>query len=83
MNLKNFGFNGHFAALSAEYQHLIAGRIISREKGQQVIASNIDIVFICMSLNNDFNVRRLERYLAAVYDSGDAPVLQNQICVLI
>ena len=31
---------------------------------EQVVASNIDTVFICMSLNSDFNLRRLERYLA-------------------
>ena len=30
---------------------------------EQIVATNIDTVFICMSLNNDFNVRRLERYL--------------------
>ena len=30
---------------------------------EQVIAANIDTVFICMSLNNDFNLCRLERYL--------------------
>lgn len=41
----------------------------------QVIAANIDIVFICMSLNNDFNLRRLERYLAIAWDSRAKPVL--------
>jgi ribosome biogenesis GTPase len=41
----------------------------------QVVAANIDTVFICMSLNNDFNLRRLERYLAIAWDSGAAPVI--------
>lgn len=41
----------------------------------QVIASNIDTVFICMSLNNDFNLRRLERYLSVAWDSGATPVV--------
>ena len=41
----------------------------------QVVAANIDIVFICMSLNNDFNLRRLERYLAIAWDSGATPVI--------
>lgn len=41
----------------------------------QVIAANIDTVFICMSLNHDFNLRRLERYLAITWDSGAAPVV--------
>lgn len=45
------------------------------KKQEQVVAANIDIVFICMSLNNNFNIRRLERYLSVAYDSGAAPVV--------
>lgn len=41
----------------------------------QVVASNIDTVFICMSLNNNFNLRRIERYLSIVWDSGAVPVI--------
>lgn len=44
-------------------------------KEVQVVAANIDKVFICMSLNNDFNLRRLERYLAIAWDSGAVPVI--------
>ena len=40
----------------------------------QIIASNIDTVFICMALNHDFNPRRLERYLVIGWDSGAVPV---------
>lgn len=42
---------------------------------EQVVAANIDTVFICMSLNNNFNIRRLERYLAVTYESGATPVV--------
>ncbi|MEG6616116.1 ribosome small subunit-dependent GTPase A [Peptococcaceae bacterium 1198_IL3148] len=42
---------------------------------KQVVAANIDIVFICMSLNNNFNLRRLERYLAIAWDSMATPVV--------
>lgn len=42
---------------------------------EQVVAANIDTVFICMSLNNDFNVRRLERYISVAWDSGAVPVI--------
>lgn len=42
---------------------------------EQILATNIDVVFICMSLNNDFNLRRLERYLAVAFDSGAQPVV--------
>ncbi len=41
----------------------------------QVIATNVDTVFICMALNEDFNLRRLERYLAVVWESGAMPVV--------
>lgn len=41
----------------------------------QVVATNIDMVFICMSLNKDFNLRRLERYLSVAWESGASPVL--------
>lgn len=42
---------------------------------EQVAASNIDTVFLCMSLNQDFNLRRLERYLSLGWDSGAIPVV--------
>lgn len=45
------------------------------EKQEQVVAANIDTVFLCMSLNNDYNIRRIERYLAVAYDSGATPVI--------
>ena len=48
-----------------------AGSVYNR----QVIAANADTVFICTSLNGDFNIRRLERYTASVWDSGASPVI--------
>ena len=41
----------------------------------QVIAANIDYAFLCMSLNNDFNIRRLERYISVAWDSMATPVI--------
>ncbi len=41
----------------------------------QIIAANIDIIFICMSLNNNYNLNRIERYLAIAWDSGATPVV--------
>lgn len=41
----------------------------------QVVAANIDFVFLCMSLGMDFNLRRMERYLAVAWDSGATPVI--------
>lgn len=42
---------------------------------EQVVAANIDVVFIVMSLDDDFSVRRLERYLLMARESGAAPVV--------
>lgn len=44
-------------------------------KQEQVVAANIDTAFLCMSLNNNFNIRRLERYLSVACDSGAMPVV--------
>jgi len=42
---------------------------------EQVIAANVDTVFLVQSLNHDFNPRRMERYLALLWDSGAEPVI--------
>lgn len=41
----------------------------------QVIASNVDVVFIVTSPNEDFSPRRLERYIASIHASGAKPVI--------
>ena len=66
---------------SAVIHHVLARKSIfirkaaGTTKDAQVVAANIDMVFICMSLNNDFNLRRLERYLSIAWDSGATPVV--------
>ena len=54
-------------------------RIVRRAAGAhiriQVIAANVDIVFVVTGLDGDFNPRRLERYLAVVADSGARAVV--------
>lgn len=42
---------------------------------EQVIVSNIDTIFIVTSLNRDFNLRRIERYLAIAKESKTEPVV--------
>jgi ribosome biogenesis GTPase len=42
---------------------------------EQVLAANIDTVFLVSGLDNDFNLRRIERYLTIAWDSGAAPVI--------
>jgi ribosome biogenesis GTPase / thiamine phosphate phosphatase len=44
-----------------------------RRTGAQVVAANVDLVFIVCGLDADFNIRRIERYLARVWASGALP----------
>ncbi len=42
---------------------------------EQVLASNVDVVWIVHGLDTPFNVRRVERYLAVIWESGAVPEL--------
>jgi len=45
------------------------------EARRQVIAANVDIVFIVCGLDSDYNVHRIQRYVARVRASGAGPVV--------
>ena len=65
----------------AVIRHILPRQTVFRRKASgaavhgQIVAANIDTLFICMALNHDFNLRRLERYLAIAWDSGAIPVV--------
>ncbi len=42
---------------------------------EQIVAANVDTVFLVNALNNDFNLRRIERYLVMAWESGATPVI--------
>lgn len=42
---------------------------------EQIVATNVDTVFLVNALNQDFNLRRLERYLLMAWESGATPVI--------
>lgn len=42
---------------------------------EQLVAANFDYVFIMQSLNNNFNLHRIERYLSLTWKSGGIPVI--------
>ncbi|HEX5013576.1 MAG TPA: ribosome small subunit-dependent GTPase A [Candidatus Limnocylindrales bacterium] len=46
-----------------------------RQTVAQVVAANVDVVFVVASLNQDLNPRRLERYLAVAWESGAEPIV--------
>lgn len=42
---------------------------------EQVLAANVDVLFLVNGLDGDFNIRRIERYMALAVDSGIRPVI--------
>jgi ribosome biogenesis GTPase len=50
-------------------------KVAGQKTEEQIIAANIDTVFLVSSLNLEFNLRRIERYLALVWESGARPVV--------
>jgi ribosome biogenesis GTPase len=42
---------------------------------EQIVAANIDTVFLVSGLDGDYNLRRIERYLLVAWDSGATPVI--------
>lgn len=52
-----------------------ARKVAGRRTEEQVVAANVDTVFLVTSLNQDLNPRRIERYLAQVWESGAAPAV--------
>jgi ribosome biogenesis GTPase / thiamine phosphate phosphatase len=48
-----------------------AGRAVE----EQVVAANVDVIFLVTALSGDLNMRRLERYLTMVWDAGAVPVV--------
>ncbi|PIE09158.1 MAG: ribosome small subunit-dependent GTPase A [Rhodobacterales bacterium] len=58
-----------------ERQSVLHRRAAGTDIRVQLIAANIDTLFIVTSMNADFNIARIERYLALAHDAGCTPVL--------
>lgn len=53
----------------------ISRKVAGREYKEQIVGANIDIIFIVMGLDKDFNINRLERYLFMVKAAHSKPVV--------
>jgi ribosome biogenesis GTPase / thiamine phosphate phosphatase len=42
---------------------------------EQIVAANADIVLVCMAMDHDFNLSRLERYMLVAWNSGAQPIV--------
>lgn len=58
-----------------ERKSLVKRRAPGTDRAVQLIAANIDTVFVVTSCNQDFNLARLERYVALAFDAGIEPVI--------
>lgn len=50
-------------------------KVAGNNTQEQIVAANIDTAFIVCALNYDFNLRRIERYLSLVWQSGANPII--------
>ncbi len=58
-------------------------KVAGENTEEQIVAANIDTVFIVSGLDGDFNLRRIERYLSLTWNSGTNPVIvlnKTDIC---
>lgn len=65
----------HRAVQRLERQTLLYRRAAGEEVKPQVIAANVDTIFIVCSCNEDFSLSRIERYLALVIQASATPVV--------
>jgi ribosome biogenesis GTPase len=73
---------GDWVALRDETIHAVLSRrtaflrkVAWSQTEAQVLAANLDSVFVVTSLDDDFSVRRLERYLTLAWESGASPAV--------
>jgi ribosome biogenesis GTPase / thiamine phosphate phosphatase len=58
-----------------ERETVFLRKAAGEESVEQVVAANVDVVFLVSAFGEDLNLRRLERYLAAGWESGAQPVI--------
>jgi ribosome biogenesis GTPase len=56
---------------TSRFSRKVAGELTE----EQVVAANVDTVFLVTGLDHDFNLRRIERYLTTAWDGGARPVI--------
>jgi len=75
VNYEELGYREGIIHQIQERKTLICRKVAGVKSEEQALAANIDKIFITMSLNNNFNLRRLERYINIAWDSGATPVI--------
>lgn len=50
-------------------------KVAGETSDEQIVATNVDTVFLVVGLDNNYNLRRIERYLVLAFESGARPVI--------
>jgi len=69
-----------------ERRNKFSRKVAGDRPDEQIIAANIDIAFLVMGLDGDYNLRRLERYLSVAWESGVRPIIvlnKSDVCPLL
>jgi ribosome biogenesis GTPase len=69
------GVDGAIIHVRLERRGTVSRAAAGRAVQEQVVAANVDTIFLVTALTQDLNVRRLERYLTMVWDAGAVPVV--------
>ena len=65
----------HRIAVVLDRRSALVRKVAGAVTAAQVLAANVDVVFVVMGLDGDAKARRLERWAAAVWESGAEPVV--------
>jgi ribosome biogenesis GTPase / thiamine phosphate phosphatase len=71
MDGENKGIIHAILPRKSKFSRKVAGNIME----EQIVATNVDTLFLLNALNHDFNPRRMERYLILAWESGANPVI--------
>ena len=69
------GVDGGIIHVRLERRGTVSRAAAGRAVDEQVVAANVDVIFLVTALTQDLNTRRLERYLTMVWDAGAVPVV--------
>ena len=69
------GVDGGIIQIRLDRRGTVSRAAAGRAVVEQVVAANVDTIFLVTALTQDLNTRRLERYLTMVWDAGAAPVV--------
>jgi ribosome biogenesis GTPase len=69
------GVQGRIIHRRLERRGTVSRAAAGRAVEEQVVAANVDVIFLVTALTHELNTRRLERYLTMVWDAGAVPVV--------